>query len=760
MSCMIDGSPSAKVLVVGMAPGNTEIRGGKPFTGPSGNLLWRVLKEANIDRSEAYIINTIGELPEGADGEPTDAQLDKYWDAFDQAALQFTGTVALVLGRTALRRYTGLLGIESWRGYLVRPGETQPVWRSSEITTFYKTNTKKHKKGDPRLVRQKVQLPPPISATIQTIVPSLHPAAILKTGFRTIPAFNTDVKRAGRAAQNTLKPSRVNYDVLPFYLPGDVAFDIETGMVNTDLITRIGFANKDRAWTSHWDNHTSGVSSAILSDSRTTKIAHNIQFDLPRLEAAGIKINGPIYDTMLAANLLQPDLYKGLNSVIPLFLDTERHKHLAETDEVRYNALDAIREYELFEATQSALHETGQYNLFMEEVMATVPTLIRMSRKGIKLHQKRQLDWVDQLRADLINKETHWNLLTGCIRWGSTQQVNKYFQSLNIPLMFNKYGGATTEESALREYMVSGKAPLTHIQLIELLLELRALKKMLGTYAQALSGTSIHPSYLPSSKDDDSFGKGMAGTGRITAKDPNVQNQPPAARLLVIPWSPTSVLVELDYSQIEARIMAALGGDEALQAAIDAGLHNYNMQMLGVDKTRAKNGFYGWAYGAGPRTLQRTFIGAGYNISYQDCKQLLLQFNQIFSKTAAWRQAVVSAMAASRYVANPFGRRRYFYAGLGDATAAMDFLPQSTAASIMWRILPGVEKTATSFGGHLLATIHDSVLVELPLATLREGAAAIREEMEREWPQISPGFKVPVAMKTGPSWGEMSEYVP
>jgi DNA polymerase I-like protein with 3'-5' exonuclease and polymerase domains len=209
--------------------------------------------------------------------------------------------------------------------------------------------------------------------------------------------------------------------------------------------------------------------------------------------------------------------------------------------------------------------------------------------------------------------------------------------------------------------------------------------------------------------------------------------------------------VELDYSSFEARILAALAKDTALDRAIDQDIHAYNQAKLGVDRTRAKNGFYGWSYGAGARTLRDTFRAKGYTISQAECAALLRGLDELYPRSAQWRNGVIANAKISKYVTNPFGLRRYFY-GSSPGTAPANAVIQSTAAIIMWKVLPSLAEEARRLGGCMVAMVHDSVEFELP-----EGADVSRLQaiMEQEFPEVAPGFAVPVNVKRGPSWGEV-----
>jgi len=308
----------------------------------------------------------------------------------------------------------------------------------------------------------------------------------------------------------------------------------------------------------------------------------------------------------------------------------------------------------------------------------------------------------------------------------------------------------------MRQMLMKERLTDEQRKVINTLLELRSINKDLKTYAEiAVSPDGcVHPGFLPAGKDSDSFGKGIAGTGRPTASNPNIQNQPQSARRMYIPHDPSLVLLEADFSQLEARILAELAGDDVLRSSIRDGLHDVNARALGVDKTRAKNGFYGWAYGAGARTLHKTFISRGFDVPEADCRKLLDGFDRRFIQSSQFMDGVAREAATSYYLTNAFGRRRYFLGGSIQAPAARDFLPQSNAADIGWSVLKPLSDCMREIGGGLLAWIHDSALVEVPRGKEHIAADAIRDIMQRPWPELN-GLSIPVEIKRGDNWGEM-----
>lgn len=773
MSSFSEGNPHASLMIVNGSPGRTDLANNTLLMEYDGKLLWGMLaKKCNISRADAYILNTIGEWA-AKDDIPSAAQYEEWWDRFEEAFSAFTGKVVLILGGPTFKRLGGDGGITDWRGYLMRPEEFGAVERKRQVQTVYKSTGKGHKKGDPRIVTVKTKEPVKWPESVEWIIPTVHPKSVIKSGYTQAPAFAADISRVGRAIRGTLRPVAHAYSEGPplvdwvragmTRLPrglveNPVSIDIETRMggLNADSIERIGVAGNEGCWTAVWDTAARHSTVEALSCA-TVSIAHNIGFDAPRLLREGVRVPEPWFDTMYAALLLQPDLLKGLNGVIPLYLDTQRHKHLSESEPAKYNALDTIRELELYHALRAQLRETGQLELFEGTIMRALPTLVDMGEEGVRVDSEGRNKWVIDLESRLAQGLSKWRVVAGNVNPFSPQQLKEFlYGTLGLPEQLSKYGGTTTDSGALGE-LLGLRESQQHRETLELLLHLRDTNKQLETYAKVdvSADGHIHPSWVPASKDTEGFGKGLAGTGRITSRGPNFQNISPEAKKLYIPREGCT-FIEADYSQIEARVIAALSGDRILLKAIKHGLHTANMSALGVDKTRAKNFFYGWSYGAGARTLRRTFLSHGFDISEAECKAALRKLEETYPDVTRWRREVADRAAQTYRLVNAFQRRRNFFRGGGDTPAALDFLPQSTAADCLWAVVRPLADALGGIGARICGLIHDSVLIECPSGEVAQGAQILREHMQREFPQIAPGFYVPVEMKVGASWGSMT----
>ncbi len=770
-SPMVDGNPTtAKIMVIAMSPGEEELDQGIPLVGATGHMLWTWLGKHGISRVQCYCVNTIGEMPTGSGGKSiTPAQYDHYWQAFDDYTSLFTGQVVIILGGDALWRYTGLSGgIESWRGYVVRPTDCPVnIERRMAEVGVYKTGPKK---GQPKVTYRKTQARTPASKRGDLIIlPTLHPAGVMRTGNTTLPVLVADLERAVRASR---EPHRflqhiVNASVAEVYNSGETPWNPPSGYQDQalvfdiegyDHVTHLG-TKRETSWP-YSQKFTTSVFETVqpmFANPEILKVGHNLAFDVAKLRREGLEINGKYFDTMLAAAMVEPDIPKGLKYVAPMYLDLYRWDHKSEEDMGLYNAHDVLITDRLYGILQQKLRMRGQLKLFKEVIMPCLDTLMELSAVGLYISEPRRQQWLRELSDKYANALADWSTHYPGIDVGSPHKLKAWFKSMGMEIKYNKYGGETLDENAIRTLMV--EAP-EHKDMLEKVLTIRGLRKDISTYASisVTQDNTIHPSYLPAGKDDDRYdedghkaGKGLAGTWRPTSKGPNVQNVTREGRCIYVPRTPGHVFAEFDFESFEARILSQLSGDSQLMDAIAGDIHKRNSELLGVDRTRAKNGFYGWSYGVGPRTLRNTFRTKGYDITEKACRELLDGFNRLYPKAAAYRNRVIATARESRMVRNPFGLCRYFYAkDIG--TAPANTIIQSTAAIIMWKILPALAREAKRQHGSMVVMVHDSVAFELPAGF---DPKPFKDIMEQEWNEIGPGFKVPVTCKVGPSWGEV-----
>lgn len=664
-----------------------------------------------------------------------------------------TAAIALCLGHQAFHATTGISHpILNTRGYLYSPLDTVPLRRkvSAQIGIYKSSRKNHHVKGDPRMGMVTLESRIALGRNLRWIIPTLDPRSdVQAASLEPLPALKADILRAlGFLRTFDAQPLSITPQQWPPQEADHIAIDIETFGL-TGGVERIGVATADEAWSSHWTDEARSATQALINRARIIS-GHNLAFDIPRLEREGIQFPSlqARFDTMLAQTLLHPRLHKSLEKSASIYLNLQPWKHLSHTDPMRYNALDAFYTFHLAQAQLDQLIHTGQFRLFTTIIMPATPVLIEMTSLGLKVDTARLAEWQATLTQRLKDLTNTWYEATHDVNPHSPRQLSHYFYSiLGIRGPRN-----STDEEALHTIIQSYPQ---HEPLITTLLSLKKISKLLSTYAQVeLShDMCVHPNYLPQTKFAE---RGTTATGRLASTNPNIQNQPPEAKRLFIARYPGWSLVEFDFSQIELRIAGALSGDRNLNDALKGDVHARTMDLVGCDRVRAKNLIYGSLYGAGPGKLSRILRSRGLATSFDECKSLQAALARAYPGLWAWRTAIANEGSARRFLTNPFGRRRYFFSS--DAIPEMyDYLPQSTAADILWSLLRPLSAFAKSFGGNFLTTTHDSGLFEFPPESLTPSLhQSLRDICEQEWPQVAPAFSVPIVIKTGQNWGDLT----
>lgn len=711
--------------------------------------------------------------------------------------------VVVPMGPEVTRIVTGRYGkgntLEDIRGYMLPHWELRPrPGKERQQIGAYKTNNAKrgYKIGDPKFGLASIQVPPPMGADFHgTVVPTYAPEYIQDMGRKPIFAWLQDLKRAKDLPYPQDAPFNISeifgrgdrvprqFDGFPrFNSPQDlasiqsrwkvdtgfpeagpvIAFDIET-VGHSDSIDRLGLSNGHSTISLPWNNATREIARQLLGNPGPLKIAHNITFDVPRLEKAGVEVVGPIWDTMIAHQVLQPDLPKGLGRVASLYCDLAvPWKAESERNPEAYNAKDTWILPHIQQEQQGFLEETGMLQLF-RDMMETVPTLMEMERAGMKVDRVERNKWALQLTEQLETACAQMAGLYPGVDPASPRQVAKLlYDRLGLPKHWNRDDGLTADAAALHDLKRTNPE---HTALFEILLSARDAATNLGRYTDMVldEQSKVHPKFLPQQKDDrDERGnkrKGAASTRRLGVSDPPIQQQPKVARVMYIPDSPEDVLMSADWNQAELRVIAYRSGDERLKEALEGDVHAHTMELMGLTgeraRTIAKVTTYLTCYGGGPRKLRESFQEEGIEKSEADCKAYINGWSLAYPLAWAYLQNLGTRGKLEGYLVDPFGYRRYFYGGGRDIPEMKDFIPQATVAGMMWIVLRPIQEAMVPLGGRLMANIHDEFLVQVPRAQVPESQSRLRSILEQEFPQVCPGFRVPVSVKVGNNWRDM-----
>lgn len=418
----------------------------------------------------------------------------------------------------------------------------------------------------------------------------------------------------------------------------------------------------------------------VYENPEIIKIGQNIKYDMLVLGNYGIELKGQLFDTMIAHYLLQPELRHNMDYMAETLLNyqtihieeligpkgkkQQSMRQLSPTLVYEYAAEDADVTLRLKNILEKRLQSNeGLFRLFYDIEMPLVPVLAEMERNGVCIDTDSLAETSRQMTERMLAIEKRIYELAGeQFNIASPRQVGDIlFSKLKIvdKPKKTKTGQFVTSEEVLQQ--------LRHKhEIVDAILQHRGLKKLLGTYIDALPKL-INPK---TGHIHTSFNQTVTATGRLSSSDPNLQNIPVRGedgkeiRRAFIP-EPGSLFFSADYSQIELRVMAHLSGDDNMieafregydiHAATAAKIYKKNINDVSRDqRTKAKRANFGIIYGI-------TVFGLAerLDIPRSEAKMLIDGYFETFPAVHDYMEQAKQQAREQGYVETFFHRRRY-----------------------------------------------------------------------------------------------------
>lgn len=497
----------------------------------------------------------------------------------------------------------------------------------------------------------------------------------------------------------------------------------------------------------------------LLADSARPKSGQNLKFDAWVLARHGLPLGGPLFDTMVAAYVLDPDRpslklddlardYLG-HEMIPyaaLFAPNDRVRDILGVDPERlalYAAEDAEAALRLQRRLAPELEQAGLARLMREIEMPLLEVLLRMERNGIRLDTGLLAALRERFAQEMAALAERIAAAAGePFNVQSPRQLSRIlFEKLGLRPVRRTATGLSTDSAVLSELAEQHPLP-------GLVLEHRQLAKLQSAYVESLPEL-VNPE---TGLIHTSFNQAVAATGRLSSSDPNLQNIPIRTELgrmirrAFVPRDPGRVFLAADYSQIELRLLAHLSGDAALRAAFRDGddVHRRTAALIaGVTEAevtaemrrRAKAINFGVIYGMGARALARQT-----GVAVRDAAAFIERYFATYPGVQAWLVETRDRARREGRVETLLGRRRL----LRDIASPSDRLRslaermavntpiQGSAADLIKvaMIRLDAQLRRRRLRSLLLLQVHDELLVEAPREEAAEAAALLRESME------------------------------
>lgn len=467
---------------------------------------------------------------------------------------------------------------------------------------------------------------------------------------------------------------------------GKIAISIDTTPDNPVFAEISGLAiatSEEKVWYLPFPETDSemevfkSVVSEIVGDSGKTVIGHNLKPAILALDGIGISMECRMFDTMVAHYVLQPEQKHSLEFLSEVYLKcpvTFEAEQTGDTGGLLFFKPDidklaensgrkAVICLRLMEVLLNLLHQDGTYELFNDVEMPLVCVLADMEKTGVRIDTEalRETSRIFNERLQQTEKEIFSEVGFSFNILSPKQVGDVLFDRLKLSdkAKKTKSGQYVTSEEVLEG--LRGKSPV-----VEKILQYRGLKKLIGTYVDALP-TMINPK---TGKIHTSFNQTVTATGRLSSSNPNLQNIPvrdedgKEVRKAFIPDDGCKFF-SADYSQIELRIMAHLSGDrnmledfnngEDIHAATAAKVfHKPVSEVTREERSKAKTANFGIIYGISPFGLAERM-----KVSRTEAKELIDNYFKTYPQIREYIDRQIAIAREKGYIETVMHRKRY-----------------------------------------------------------------------------------------------------
>lgn len=782
------GPSTAKLAIVGEAPGREEERLGLPFVGPSGRILDDLLKSSGISREDCYITNVCKVRPPannlerlGEIGKRIDDFIPLLWDELN--ALK--PNAILAFGNTALYALTGNRGIEHFRGSILQATRSNikviPTIHPASLLHGESEDGKLRSWKDITYIRWDVE-----RAVAQSKFPDFFPPARELTICRS----NLDLYRFLDRYSNC---ELVSVDIESYHtLPICISFAFNKHhAISVPLFNNLGNANFEitrsdlvQCWKDIAD---------LLANPAILKIGQNFKYDTLQLDRPlngtinfGLPVRGFYFDTMLAFRTLYPELPGKLEFITSVLTEEPYYKeegkgYNPKKDKLDrlllYNAKDAVVTYECFEVEQQELRARHLEDFFFQRVMPISPFYSRIEQRGIlrddnerKRLKKKYAEKVEEQEQELAKLLKILYGLDNPLNANSPKQVSQLlYQIMRLP---QRKG---TDEKTLDALMRNVIKDNDKRRVLEIILEIRKTKKTIGTYidAEAHPDGRVRTGYnlmLESGRTSTRILKPPVTTEKMGLAFQTITKHGDIGADIRGQFIPDTnhVFLEPDLSQAEARVVAVLARDKRLIKIFKYGVDIHSvtygwmenlcpdalLEKFYIEEDNARcitltqeiNYILKSKINDELRQIGKKFRHAGHydmgkreaslqtGVSEWKAGQILNKFHNTNSSIRDVFHAEIQQVLAEngRKLVNPFGRERIFLNKWGQDLfkEAYAQIPQSTVSDQVKFAMRIIEQRIPEI--KILVESHDSFLAQLELLYVTDkNLRIIQEELER-----------------------------
>lgn len=776
-----EGPLDAKIMIVGEAPGSEEDKQGRPFVGYAGHTLDNLLGQASIARYQCLVTNVAREQPPAnkisyyfEDKQCTipKPKLVNWIEKLKEEIILYKPNILIALGSTALWALTGEKKISDYRGYILpctlvsgrkvlatyHPQAVNYEWKLYFQTVLDLRKALRHSTF------------PEIPETKQTFIP------------------NADIKQFISYMEELI--SKPEYDKLSVDVetvqPGShieelgLSHDPNFGM-SIFLLKGRAAALPEKDELLLWQTFARLISCKKI-------VMQNGAYDCGVLwHNNHILVENLWMDTLIAAHVCWPELPRDLGFLGSVCLDVAPWKNSAKS--AIYNPADAANTLGIAYVLDKEIDKQGVRETFEFE-MSLIPVSLMMQLQGIEVDTVKQKELIEQWSVKRTEMKAQLDTILGKeINFNSSKQMQQllYFD-LKLPVQYKRRKSVndtrtmTTDANALRT--LSRLVPNNPV--FNLILEYKKADMLIRNFLEIeLSPEGkVHTSYniTGASSDDEedtkktkrSFGRWSSSASIILPYGSgNLQNIPPEARKMYRA-KPGWKIIQADYSQAEAVVVAYLTGDQKLKKMFEESfglsksekslfdIHKMTIaQMLGIQveqvtkdqRTAGKTVRHASNYSAGPQVLANRL-----GIKLSEAKMLMEMYHKANPNLRTWYQSIQQELKRSRTLINLFGRKHRFLDRWGDSLfrSSYSYIPQSTVGDLLNHALLKLYNSIKGIDYEviILLQLHDALYTMVEEYNVDKTIRLMRDNMMIPLQHGNENFTIDCDFKVGDSWAE------
>ena len=521
---------------------------------------------------------------------------------------------------------------------------------------------------------------------------------------------------------------------------------------------------------------------AFFEHPEIEKIGHNLKYDLKVLRNYDIHVYAPLFDTMIAHYLVNPDMRHNMDILAETYLNYSAQsiteligkkgknqgnmRDVPIEQQTEYAVEDADVTLQLKEYFQEEMTTANTLSLYQKVELPLVSVLTDMECEGINLDVAYLQELSKILTTDILQLETAIFEAAGeTFNLASPKQLG--------PILFDKLKLVDKPKKTKTGQYSTAEDVLSYLAkehpIVSDILDWRSLQKLQNTYVDALP-KEINPK---TGRVHTIYNQAVAATGRLSSNNPNLQNIPirtergQQVRKAFIPRDENHVVMAADYSQIELRIIAALSKDEGMLSAFqnNEDIHSataakvFNVPLEAVtraQRSNAKTVNFGIVYGVSAFGLSQQT-----DLNRTEAKELIETYYATYPKLRAYIQEQVDFARDHGYVATVLGRRRYLkdinsqnavVRGAAERNAVNAPI-QGSAADIIKLAMIAIQKRLRNehWKAKMLLQVHDELVFDVPKDEVEELQVLVKSEMENAF---ELGVPLVVDIGLGNNWLE------